>query len=111
MECCGPGFVGLKLEHLAAVLSQVASAPVSPDPPVVPLLGYFISTQSEAALDQCPQSTGRSLWLVYKWERLRPLSNYWEAEQSSSGVAWPWENAQENAARARRKMLRYRDGG
>eukprot|EP00803_Ostreobium_quekettii_P010845 evm.model.scf_550.5 EVM.evm.TU.scf_550.5 scf_550:57649-62095(-) len=97
------------LQHLCGLPEskwKAAFDPMNPDPPVVPLLGYFTSAPSELALDQCPQSTERSLWLVYKWEALKPLSWYWEREQPKSEWGWPWRNAEQDAAAAKRKMLR-----
>lgn len=65
---------------------QAADSRPTRTPPVVPLLGYFASAPSEdaeeALVSQGPASAAEreqdSVWLVYKWEGLRPLGLYLE---------------------------------
>ena len=55
--------------------SDQASEPSSKvDAPVIPLLGYFTSAPSDVAATASTDDTIDSIWLVYKWEGLRPMS-------------------------------------
>lgn len=48
----------------------------------------------------------QSLWLVYKWEGLKPLSAYFKAEQTPPTVLWPWAKSKRTELNARHKMIR-----
>lgn len=97
------------LNHLHTLPEQkwrAAYAPLSSDPPIVPLLGYFMAGQSEvgAKVSNSKSPPGGALWLVYKWEALRPLSEYAYASQSSGGILFGTN--EEAALRSRCRMLR-----
>ncbi|CAK0745542.1 hypothetical protein CVIRNUC_001627 [Coccomyxa viridis] len=104
------------LVHLAGGLPDrkwhAATAPVSRDLPVVPLLGYFMAGQSEAGAamnsGRQPKSTEDVLWLVYKFERLQPLSYYAAADQPQQKSALPWgaKAGKEQALADRCRMVR-----
>lgn len=54
--------------------------PVTGRPPVTPLLGFFEAMPSEAAARQVGEEEEEdSLWLVCKWESLKPLGLYLQA--------------------------------
>ena len=68
--------------------------------------GYFMAGQSEvgAKVSNSKSPPGGALWLVYKWEALRPLSEYAYAAQSSGGILFGTN--EEAALRSRCRMLR-----
>lgn len=68
--------------------------------------GYFMAGQSEvgAKVSNSKSPPGGALWLVYKWEALRPLSEYAYASQSSGGILFGTN--EEAALRSRCRMLR-----
>lgn len=43
---------------------------------MVPLLGYFVSAPTEEAASLSMDSEADSVWLVYRWEGMRPLNMY-----------------------------------
>jgi len=59
---------------------QAAMRSIELEPPVVTLLGYYVAEQSMAAAEiaaaEAQGSDPNSLWMVSKWESLRPLSMY-----------------------------------
>lgn len=69
-------------------------------PPVVPLLGYFTSvpTQEAANLDGGASGVSAagagmddeadSVWLVYKWEGLRPLNLFFDVGPPKPRPSW-----------------------
>ncbi|KAL3141611.1 hypothetical protein ABBQ32_004852 [Trebouxia sp. C0010 RCD-2024] len=85
---------------------KAAYAALSADPPIVPLLGYFMAGQSEtgAKVSNSKSPPEGTLWLVYKWEALMPLSQYPHAQQSAGGRLFGTN--QEAALRSRCRMLR-----
>eukprot|EP00891_Asterochloris_glomerata_P005155 jgi/Astpho2/5155/Aster-x0666 len=96
------------LNHLYSIPErkwQAASAPLSADPPVVPLLGYFLAGQSEtsARISNSKSPNEGTLWLVLKWEALQPLSQYPFAQQSGGGL---FGNNNGAALRSRCTMVR-----
>jgi len=67
----------LLLKHLCGLPEEKYTsmeAPLSRNPPVVPLLGYFQSAPTDEAVSLSLDDTQDSIWLVYKWEGLRPLN-------------------------------------
>lgn len=52
---------------------QAATADPSDEIPVMPLLGYFSAPSSDDAY-AITNDPSDSLWLVYKWEALKPLT-------------------------------------
>ncbi|GMH36417.1 hypothetical protein BSKO_04285 [Bryopsis sp. KO-2023] len=83
-------------------------------PPVVRLLGYFLAAPSESATKSTldpediavTDTKGRSVWLVYRWEKLKPLSGFWEFDQAESQPTWPWQKPKETITDMRKTMLR-----
>ena len=65
--------------------------------------------QSEvgAKVSNSKSPPGGALWLVYKWEALRPLSEYYFASQSAGGGLFGTN--EEAALRSRCRMIRYVD--
>lgn len=63
--------------------------------------------QSEvgAKVSNSKSPPGGALWLVYKWEALRPLSEYFYASQSAGGGLFGTN--EEAALRSRCRMVRY----
>lgn len=83
-------------------------------PPIVRLLGYFLAAPSESATKSTldpediavTDTKGRSVWLVYRWEKLKPLSGFWEFDQAGSQPTWPWQKPKETVVDLRKNMLR-----
>eukprot|EP00210_Caulerpa_lentillifera_P002425 g2324.t1 len=80
-------------------------------PPVVPLLGCFRgaplgTTTTTTTNESKVSSSKKSLWFVYKWEGLKPLSAYFSAEQITPGTIWPWAKSKQRERQARQKMIR-----
>lgn len=75
-------------------------------PPIVPLLGCFRGAPIGANGELKDASSKKSLWFVYKWEGLKPLSAYFSAEQITPGTIWPWAKSKQREIEARHKMLR-----
>lgn len=71
------------------------------------VVGYFMAGQSEvgAKVSNSKSPPGGALWLVYKWESLRPLSEYFYAQQSAGGGLFGTN--EEAALRSRCRMIRY----
>lgn len=63
-----------------------AVANLDQDLPVMPLLGYFCAGSSDAALPEgAADGQGEeTLWLVFKWDSMQPLSSYPTAAQSGA---------------------------
>ncbi|KAG1661021.1 hypothetical protein FOA52_005336 [Chlamydomonas sp. UWO 241] len=97
---CGP----VPRAKYAAVVEQ--SGPSSP--PVVPLLGYFASAPSEGAATLSQDDTVDSVWLVFKWEGLRPLGMLMEQgpPPAAYGLFKAKEVAEEEAWAGRCALLR-----
>ncbi len=55
---------------------QAANRPTTRNPPVVPLLGYFVSAPTEEAASLSMDAEADSVWLVYRWEGMRPLNMF-----------------------------------
>lgn len=68
--------------------------------------GYFMAGQSEtgAKVSNSKSPPDGTLWLVYKWEALMPLSQYPHAQQSAGGRLFGTN--EEAALRSRCRMLR-----
>lgn len=68
--------------------------------------GYFMAGQSEtgAKVSNSKSPAEGTLWLVYKWEALMPLSQYPHAQQSAGGRLFGTN--EEAALRSRCRMLR-----
>eukprot|EP00798_Chlamydomonas_sp_ICE-L_P018300 gene18300-24760_t len=77
-------------------------------PPVVPLLGYFTSIPSQDATMMLSDEDVDSIWLVYKWEGLRPLDLYMEVgpPKPIGGFFKSNEKAAAEGWMARQNMLR-----
>lgn len=62
------------------MLPQAAMKPLTAHPPVPPLLGFFQAAPSDAACAAGGEDEGEdSLWLVFRWESLKPLGLYMSA--------------------------------
>jgi len=101
----------LLVKHLCGIPEDKARAAdelPSPDPPVVPLLGYFATAPSEDAAALSTDLEQDSVWLVYKWEGLRPLNMYLDAgpPKAQGGLFKKKEVAEAEAWARRRDMLR-----
>lgn len=88
---------------------QAATAPVSPLVPVVPLLGPLMAPASDDAY-QLMGGDEDTLWLVYKWEGLRPLDLFMaQGPPVVKPGLLPWGKRPQMASRAlaaRHRMLR-----
>lgn len=69
--------------------------------------GYFLSSPSnEMSFDETNEkSHKKTMWLVYKWEGLKPLSEYSYSEQKSI-TCWPWEDVKNISNEMKKKMLK-----
>lgn len=91
---CNELLITSRLTALPGDKWGAATQDLGADPPVVPLLGYFVGGSSEAALAAAgtvEPAQEEALWLVYKWERLLPLAAYPSAKQNTpsfSGLLW-----------------------
>jgi len=74
--------------------------------PVVQLLGYFRGARVDEGQEMEISSDQQSLWFVYKWEGMKPLSAYFTAEQKPPSVLWPWAKSKRAEIEARHKMIR-----
>ncbi|EFJ48626.1 hypothetical protein VOLCADRAFT_104683 [Volvox carteri f. nagariensis] len=86
-----------------------ANRPTTRHPPLVPLLGYFVSAPSEEAASVSLDSEADSVWLVYRWEGLRPLNMYLGDVRPPEGTPSFFkrkEVAEAEAWRARHSWLR-----
>ncbi|EFJ42413.1 hypothetical protein VOLCADRAFT_107267 [Volvox carteri f. nagariensis] len=86
-----------------------ANRPTTRHPPLVPLLGYFVSAPSEEAASVSLDSAAGSVWLVYRWEGLRPLNMYLGDVRPPEGTPSFFkrkEVAEAEAWRARHSWLR-----
>ncbi|BDA41790.1 hypothetical protein COCOBI_02-5840 [Coccomyxa sp. Obi] len=100
------------LVHLAEGLPgskwHAAREAMSADLPIVPLLGYFWGSQSNAGASMSAEEE-KVLWLVYKFEKLQPLTYYAAAAQSqpTSGLGlWGPKSTEEDELRDRCRMVR-----
>ncbi|GIL74994.1 hypothetical protein Vretimale_2595 [Volvox reticuliferus] len=83
--------------------------PSTRSPPVVPLLGYFVSAPTEEAASLSMDAEADSVWLVYRWEGLRPLNMYLSdvrPPEAAPSFFKKREVAEAEAWRARHAMLR-----
>lgn len=91
---CNELLITARLTPLPSDKWTAATKDLSSDPPVVALLGYFQAGSSEAALASAEAPSPeveQALWLVYKWERLLPLTAYPSYRQNTpsfSGLLW-----------------------
>lgn len=72
--------------------TQAANQPSASPAPVVPLLGWFMAPPSNPGLELIPEDAPDqdSLWVVYRWERLRPLSAYMMSGPPKGTSLLPW---------------------
>jgi len=81
--------------HAAMAGRGVGASPAAPPPPTAPLLGFFRAAPADPAaaaasigwLTAGPRGTGStdpasSLWLVFRWEAVQPLSFYPASRQA-----------------------------
>ncbi|GAX72716.1 hypothetical protein CEUSTIGMA_g172.t1 [Chlamydomonas eustigma] len=107
----------LLLRHLCGLPDdkyKMASEPRQPgSAPVVPLLGYFLSCPSDVAADVSTDDSIDSIWLVYKWEGLRPLSLLMQEGPplAEYGLLKNRERAEKEAWDLRRALLRATASG
>lgn len=66
---------------------EAANSLTSRHPPVVPLLGYFVSAPTDEAAALSMDAEADSIWLVYRWEGLKPLNMYMDAAEPPKGQA------------------------
>ncbi|KXZ53470.1 hypothetical protein GPECTOR_7g920 [Gonium pectorale] len=88
---------------------SAANRPATRRPPIVPLLGYFVSAPTEEAASLSMDAEADSVWLVYKWEGLRPLNMYLtdvRPPEPAKSFFKKKEVAEAEAWRARHSMLR-----
>ncbi|GLC37103.1 hypothetical protein PLESTB_001391400 [Pleodorina starrii] len=98
-----------KLADLPEDQYTAANRPTSRSPPVVPLLGYFVSAPTEEAASLSMDAEADSVWLVYRWEGLRPLNMYLSdvrPPEPAPSFFKKREVAEAEAWRARYSMLR-----
>lgn len=103
----------LLLNHLCGIPEykyEAADALSKPrDPPIVPLLGYFCSAPTPNAAIHSTDLDQDSVWLVYKWEGLRPMNLYLDAgppQPQGFGLFKSREKAQAEAWENRVAMLK-----
>ncbi|PNH11832.1 hypothetical protein TSOC_001332 [Tetrabaena socialis] len=90
-------------------VSQAVNSPASRTPPVVPLLGYFVTAPTAEAASLSMDAEADSVWLVYRWEGLKPLNMYLGDVRPPQGQASFFkkrEVAEAEAWRARHRTLR-----
>lgn len=102
---------------------KVAAAPLSQNPPIVEVLGYFLASPSERATIAEPaiaavQASSReadTIWVVSKWEGMAPLALYPGTQQTSGmglGRLFSLAGGGKNGVpRDRLQMLRAIAGG
>ena len=89
---------------------HTAYAPLSYNPPVVELLGYFLAGPSERALLADPSvqfsTNADTIWIVQKWESMAPLALYPSTQQTSGLGLGRLFGGNSSAQRDRFRMLR-----
>ncbi|KAG2436895.1 hypothetical protein HXX76_006414 [Chlamydomonas incerta] len=88
---------------------SAANRPTTRSPPIVPLLGYFVSAPTEEAAALSMDAEADSVWLVYRWDGMKPLNMYLSDVRPPEGRAGFFkkkEVADAEAWRARHAMLR-----
>ncbi|KAG2494844.1 hypothetical protein HYH03_007084 [Edaphochlamys debaryana] len=98
-----------KLAGLPEDQYSAANRPSTRFPPIVPLLGYFVSAPTEEAASLSMDAEADSVWLVYKWEGLKPLNMYLgdvRPPEPSFSFFKKKEVAEAEAWAARHKLLR-----
>ncbi|PNW85813.1 hypothetical protein CHLRE_03g204300v5 [Chlamydomonas reinhardtii] len=88
---------------------SAANRPTTRSPPIVPLLGYFVSAPTEEAALLSMDAEADSVWLVYRWDGMKPLNMYLSDVRPPEGRAGFFkkkEVADAEAWRARHAMLR-----
>lgn len=106
------------LKHLAGMPGvddkwRRAAAPLSQDPPIVELLGYFMAgpspraQQADPSLATSPEAQAQdTIWVVLRWDGMAPVQLY-PASQQTSGLGLGRLFGGEAAAkRERARMLR-----
>ena len=103
------------LKHLcgmptAADKWRVAAAPLSQNPPIVELLGYFLAGPSERAVKADPSvqslADADTIWVVQKWEGMAPLALYPSQQQTSGLGLGRLFGGADAAGKQRARMLR-----
>jgi hypothetical protein len=89
---------------------RAAAAPLSSNPPVVELLGYFLAGPSERAVLADPSirlaPAADTIWIVQKWESCAPLTMYPSTQQTSGFGLGRLFGGNSAAQRDRTKMLK-----
>lgn len=94
---------------------HTAYAPLSYNPPVVELLGYFLAGPSERAIIADPSvqfsANADTIWLVQKWENMAPLALYPSTQQVSGLGLGRLFGGNARSQRDRFRMLRSISAG
>ncbi len=86
---------------------QTAAATLTPNPPIVRLLGYFQAGQTKQASELLQgEEEEDAIWVVLKWEGLAPLALYPSAQQTSGIGLGRLFGAADSSMTDRARMLR-----